>query len=74
MISQQAIDLAVAGYRAGLLAAVAGYGVSALVTGLALRMTWLVSLLVFRAAWAMCLVSGLLSLSKLLAADPTELF
>jgi putative ABC transport system permease protein len=74
VVLKQAVILSVLGYIPGLLIALALYEFTARVALVPIEMNYGRAVFVFALAVAMCAISGLLSLQKLRAADPADLF
>lgn len=74
LVLRQCLYLAVLGFLPGAAVSYVSYRLLAQVTGLTMAMSWQLAAIVFAATAAMCVISGLLAVSKLLAADPAELF
>lgn len=74
LVFQEAILLAVLGYLPGFAATLWLYGITAEATNLPLAMSWSTGALVFALTLLMCCLAGAISLSKLRAADPAEIF
>ena len=74
LVSRQAVYLSLIGFIPAM-AVVAGlfYALES-VSGLPMRITWLRSAVILAMTIAMCLMSGMLALRKLLKADPASLF
>lgn len=70
----QAGYLSVMGFLPGSLLSYASYGFLSRFTGLTMQMTLYLAVTVFLVTLAMCIISGLLALRKLLTMDPAELF
>ena len=70
----QAIYLSVLGFVPGLALSYATYGLLSSYTGLTMELTFSTALTVLLVTMAMCTVSGVLALRKLLSVDPAELF
>lgn len=73
-VMQQAVLLSALAFIPASVAAVLLYGVLSFYTGLPLSMTPQRAVGVFALASAMCVVSGLFALRRLMSADPAELF
>ena len=71
---EQALYLAVFGFVPGVLASVVAYAWLSASTGLVLQLTPARVLLVFAFTVAMCLISGVLAIRKVVGVDPAELF
>ena len=74
LVLWQCLFLAVLGFLPGAAVSYASYRLLAEVTGLTMTMSWQLAAGVLAATAAMCMISGLLAVSKLLAADPADLF
>ena len=74
LVLAKSFYLSVFGFVPGLLASFALYHLLSEATGLLLNLTLLQALFVYLLTLAMCSVSGLLAMRKVLAADPAELF
>ncbi len=74
IVFEQALILAVAGFVPGLLVSLLLYGVLSGATGLPVSMDFSRAALVFLGTLAACVLSGLLAMRKLSAADPADLF
>jgi putative ABC transport system permease protein len=74
LVLQQAMYLSLLGFLPGAFIAFLAYRVLGIITGLTMQFTPLLAAGVYAATAAMCGISGLLAVSKLLAADPAELF
>lgn len=74
LVLRQCLYLAAMGFVPGALISGIAYWFLGEFTGLTVQLTWPLAGGVFLATAAMCMVSGVLALSKLLAADPAELF
>lgn len=74
LVLRQCLYLAALGFIPGFAVSYVSYAALSKITGLTMQMTWGLALTVFAATAAMCIISGLLAVSKLLAADPADLF
>ncbi|HWA97742.1 MAG TPA: ABC transporter permease DevC [Pirellulales bacterium] len=74
LIMQESFILSILGFIPALLASELMYLGLATITGLPLNLSWTRAISVLFLAVCMCAVSGLLTLRRLLAADPAELF
>jgi putative ABC transport system permease protein len=74
VVLEQALTLALAGFLPGLLVSDALYALTAREAHVPMQMTLDIAGGVLLASMLMCVVSGLLSLRKVLAADPADLF
>jgi putative ABC transport system permease protein len=74
LVLEQTVYLAVLGFLPGAAISFLTYKVLAEYTGLTMQFTASLAATVFAATAAMCILSGFLAVSKLLAADPAELF
>ncbi len=74
LVLEQSLYLAFLGFLPGLLVSYAGYRFLAIYTGLTMQLTPSLALLILLTTTAMCTLSGLLAVTKLLATDPAELF
>ena len=74
LVIRQALYLSLLGFLPGLAFAWVLFRINASVTGLLMNMTWDRVLFVLGLTVTMCIVSGLLALRKLIAADPASLF
>jgi putative ABC transport system permease protein len=74
VVLRQALWLAVCGFVPGLLVSGVLYALLAELTGLPMLLTWDRAALVLAGAVVMCTVSGLITLRKVVTADPAELF
>lgn len=74
VVLQEAFWLSIFGFLPGVGASWLLYQALAATTGLPLELTWSLAGLVFALTVGMCVVSGCLSMRKVLAADPAELF
>jgi putative ABC transport system permease protein len=74
LIVAEAVLLSIIGFVPGQLISTGLYSVLAEATGLQLKMTPSAMALVFTLTLGMCLLSGMLAVRKLLAADPANLF
>jgi putative ABC transport system permease protein len=74
LVMYQAGYLSVMGFVPGALVSYACYRFLSGFTGLTMQMTLYLAVIVFLVTLAMCVVSGLLALRKLLTMDPAELF
>jgi len=73
LVLQEALLLSILGFVPGLLASEALYGLLGHMTGLLLELTWLRAVEVLLLTVVMCVLSGLLTMRKVLAADPATL-
>jgi putative ABC transport system permease protein len=73
-VLRQALWLALCGFIPGVLASAGLYSLLGDLTGLPMLLTWDRAALVLAGAVVMCMVSGLITLRKVLTADPAELF
>ena len=74
LVIKQAVWLAIMGFLPGLLFSLVLFEVNTSITGLQMVLTPLRIGFVFAATVIMCVLSGMLALRKLLAADPASLF
>jgi len=74
LVLEQCFYLALLGFVPGLIVSYLAYCGLAAYTGLTMSLTPTLAVWVFLATTAMCMLSGLLAVSKLLATDPAELF
>jgi putative ABC transport system permease protein len=74
LVFQEALLIAILGYIPGLAVAVFLYGITADATHLPLAMDWRTGLQVLALTILMCSAAGAISLGKLRAADPAEIF
>lgn len=74
LVIQQAVYLALLGFIPGLLVSIILFWFNSYATGLLMFMTFSRVALILLVTLAMCVISGLLALRKLLAADPASLF
>jgi putative ABC transport system permease protein len=74
VVIQQALYLSILGFIPGVLISLGLYYVLAETTGLLMILNFRRALLVLVLTMTMCVVSGLLAMRKLVAADPAELF
>ena len=74
LILQQCVYLSLLGFVPGFIVSWIAYRVLAEVTGLTMTLGPLLALCVLFTTALMCTISGVLAVSKLLAADPAELF
>jgi putative ABC transport system permease protein len=74
VVLTEALLLSLLGFLPGFLLSLVGYRVSAALTGLPMQLTIGRVALVFVLTVAMCMVSGLLAIRKVLQADPAEVF
>jgi putative ABC transport system permease protein len=74
VVLQQALYLSLFGFLPGLLLSYAMYQIIGQLTGLLMRMTAELVLAVLILTVAMCLISGLLSVRKVMSADPADVF
>jgi putative ABC transport system permease protein len=70
----QAVYLSLLGFIPGAALSYLLYAAISSITGLTLVLTWLTAALVLAVTVAMCIVSGLLAVRKLVSLDPAELF
>jgi putative ABC transport system permease protein len=70
----QSLYLSLLGFLPGVVVSYACYAALSAFTGLTMQLTLSVSLVVLLVTIAMCAVSGILAVRKLLSADPAELF
>lgn len=73
LVLQEALLLSILGFIPGLLVSEGLYGVLAQATGLLLELSWLRAIGVWLLTVVMCMLSGLLTMRKVLAADPATL-
>ena len=74
MVVCESLYLSILGFLPGWIIALILYNLLAVQTGLLLNMTWWLCGMIYLLTLAMCVVSGVLALRKVLAADPAELF
>src|SRR5262245_61944388 len=74
LVLRQCVYLSILGFIPGLIISFIGYRILAIVTGLTMQLSPLLALAVLGVTAGMCVISGLLAVSKLIAADPAELF
>ncbi len=74
LVVRQSIYLSLFGFLPGLMVSWLLFWFNSNMTGLLMRLTWDRILSIFALTILMCVVSGLLALRKLLAADPASLF
>jgi putative ABC transport system permease protein len=74
LILRQCVYLSLLGFLPGFVISWASYRLIASITGLTMHLTPLMAFGVLAVTIAMCALSGLLALTKLLATDPAELF
>lgn len=74
LVLAQALYLSLLGFIPGWLASLGIYQLLAHITGLTMQMKLSTAAGIFAATVAMCVLSGLLAVRKLLAADPADLF
>jgi putative ABC transport system permease protein len=74
LVLQQCLYLSLLGFVPGLIVSLILYRILAVVTGLTMGLSPLLGLGVLGVTAAMCVISGVLAVSKLIAADPAELF
>jgi putative ABC transport system permease protein len=74
LVLEQTVYLAVLGFLPGAAISFLSYEVLGEYTGLTMQFTASLAATVFAATAVMCILSGFLAVSKLLAADPAELF
>jgi putative ABC transport system permease protein len=74
LVVRQSIYLSLFGFLPGLIASAILFWFNSNMTGLLMRLTWDRILSIFVLTILMCVVSGLLALRKLMAADPASLF
>jgi putative ABC transport system permease protein len=74
LVLQQCVYLSVLGFAPGLIISWIAYYVLAQITGLTMALSPLLAASVMLTTALMCIISGVLAVSKLLAADPAELF
>jgi len=74
LVLQQCLYLSLLGFVPGALISWAAYALLTRITGLTMQLTLPLALGVLVITALMCIVSGLLAVSKLLSADPAELF
>jgi len=74
VVLRQAVWLALCGFVPGLFVSVSLYSLLGDLTGLPMFLTWHRAALVLVGAVVMCILSGLITLRKVLTADPAELF
>ena len=74
LVLQQCLYLSVLGFLPGLAVSFLAYKILERVTGLTMELSLLLALSVLGVTAAMCVISGLLAVSKLIAADPADLF
>jgi putative ABC transport system permease protein len=74
VVIQQSVLLAVIGYVPSIAISWVLYLVIGAKSGMPMAMTWQIAGLVFVLAIVMCILSGMLALRKLFAADPADLF
>jgi len=74
VVLEEALWLAMFGFLPGLAASVLLYALLAEITSLALELSWERAAGVFVLTVAMCVVSGIMTVRKVLSADPAELF
>src|SRR5262245_24837642 len=74
LVLRQCLYLSVLGFLPGLLVSFLAYKILERVTGLTMELSPLLALAVLGVTAAMCVISGLLAVSKLIAADPADLF
>jgi putative ABC transport system permease protein len=74
VVLTEALFLSLLGFLPGFLLSLVGYRVAAALTGLPMQLTIGRVALVFVLTVAMCMVSGLLAIRKVLQADPAEVF
>jgi putative ABC transport system permease protein len=73
LVLQEALLLSLLGFFPGLVASEALYGLLGQMTGLLLELSWLRAVEVLLLTMLMCVISGLLTIRKVLAADPATL-
>ncbi len=71
---QQCLYLSFLGFVPGFIVSFIGYRVLAAITGLTMDLSLPLAASVFCATAAMCVISGLFAVTKLLGADPADLF
>jgi putative ABC transport system permease protein len=74
LVLQQCLYLSFLGFVPGFIVSFIGYRVLAAITGLTMDLSPQLAASVLCATAAMCVISGLLAVTKLLAADPADLF
>jgi putative ABC transport system permease protein len=74
LVLRQCLVLSLLGFLPGLIVSFVAYRALASITGLTMELTPQLALVVFAATATMCGLSGLFAVTKLLAADPAELF
>jgi putative ABC transport system permease protein len=74
VVLQEAVILGVLGYFPGLAVSLASYAAIQSVSGILMQLTVPRALLVFVMTIAMCAVSGLIAVRKVIRSDPTEVF
>ncbi len=74
LVIKQAVYLSLLGFLPGLICAWLLFRINVSFTGLLMQLSWDRVLFIFALTLVMCVVSGLLALRKLLAADPASLF
>ncbi len=74
LILEQCLYLSLLGFLPGLAISYLSYRALAMYTGLTMQLTPSLALLILLTTAAMCTLSGLLAVTKLLATDPAELF
>ena len=74
LVLRQCLYLATLGFAPGLAISWIAYGVLTEITGLTMQLTLPLAIGVYLATAAMCAVSGVFAVSKLLSVDPAELF
>jgi putative ABC transport system permease protein len=74
LVLEQSLYLALLGFIPGLIISYGSYRFLAFYTGLTMQLTPNLALFILLTTAAMCTLSGLLAVTKLLATDPAELF
>lgn len=74
VVLQQSVLLAIVGYVPSIVISWALYALVGAKSGMPMILTWQIAAFVFVATIIMCIVSGMLALRKLFAADPADLF
>ena len=74
LVLRQCLYLALLGFVPGLIVSFVSYRVLAAITGLTMGLPPGLALSILFVTAAMCVLSGLLAVSKLLSADPADLF
>jgi len=74
LVLEQCLYLSLLGFLPGLIVSYLSYRILALYTGLTMQLTPGLALLILITTTAMCMLSGLLAVTKLIGTDPAELF